>query len=113
MNKREQTFLLVKITHSLIWFVMVLAIFYTLYSGITNTINLFTYLSIGLIFFETFVLFLNQWACPLTHLSQRVKSDWKDGDDIFLPKWLAIHNKVIFGSLFSAGLLLVLYRLIN
>ena len=100
----------VRIVHSAIWAVMAVAVFYVLYSGITGRIGVWTYASIGLILFETLVLALNGWACPLTHVAQRVKPDWKDGDDIFLPVWLAKRNKAIFGSLFVLGVLLVIAR---
>jgi hypothetical protein len=100
----------VKVAHSAIWSVMAAAVFYTLYSGITGRIGAWTYASIGLIIIETLVLSVNGWACPLTHVAQEVKPDWKDGDDIFLPTWLATRNKTIFGTLFAIGFLLVIAR---
>lgn len=92
---------------------MALAVFYILFSGITGNINTVTFFSIGLILFETIVLLLNGWACPLTNISKKIEPNWKDGDDIFLPKWLAIQNKKIFGTLFIIGLLLIIFRLIK
>ncbi len=109
---KKLSILEVKIIHSLIWVVMVAAIFYTLFSGVTGRINWLTFFSVGLIFLETFVLVVNKWACPLTIIAKRTKSDWKDGDDIFLPKWLAKHNKEIFGTIFLIGFSLVIMRLV-
>ncbi len=102
----------VKAAHSAIWTVMAAAVFYILYSGITGRIGAWTYASIGLIVVEVLVLSVNGWACPLTHVAQRVKPDWQDGDDIFLPTCLSTRNKTIFGTLFTIGTLLVIARLV-
>jgi hypothetical protein len=104
---------LIKITHSAIWLTMASAIFYILYCGITNNLNNTLYISIGLIVLEIVVLLINGWACPLTIVAKNCKSDWKDGDDIYLPKWLAVNNKMIFGSLFVFGIVLVIMRLLS
>jgi hypothetical protein len=45
-------------------------------------------------------------------VAQEIKPDWQDGDDIYLPVWVAVHNKTIFGTLFVVGLLLVVWRLV-
>ena len=110
MAVEKSSILFLKTAHSLIWAVMASAIFYILYSGISGDINSITYLCIGLLFVEVAVLLLNNWVCPFTNMAKESKHDWKDGDDIFLPKWLAIHNKEIFGTLFILGLALVLFR---
>lgn len=102
---------LIKVTHSLGWAVLASAVLYTFYSGVSGDINQLTYIAIASIFLETIVLLLNKWACPLTILAKKVKPDWQDGDDIFLPTWLAVHNKLIFGTLFFIGILLVGLRL--
>lgn len=92
---------------------MVLGILVILYSGIIGIINGFTYASIGLLLFELIVLIANDWTCPLTNVAKRVKPNWQNGDDIYLPQWLAIRNKEIFGSLLVVGLLLVAFRLVT
>jgi hypothetical protein len=46
--------------------------------------------------------------CPLSDLAQQFTADRADNFDIYLPNWLARHNKVIFGLLFIAGELVVL-----
>ena len=40
----------------------------------------------------------------------RYTDDRRPNFDIYLPSWLARYNKQIFGSLFAAGILLVLVR---
>jgi hypothetical protein len=46
--------------------------------------------------------------CPLTGVAARYTDDRRDNFDIYLPLWLARYNKLIFGSLFAAGLLFTL-----
>jgi len=44
---------------------------------------------------------------PLTDIAARFTVDRNPNFDIYLPSWLAQHNKVAFGSLFVAGQLIV------
>ena len=64
----------------------------------------------GVVLIECAVLVMNRWRCPLTDVAGRYTSDRADNFDIYLPIWLARHNKVIFGALFVAGELFVLGR---
>lgn len=65
---------------------------------------------IGLVFAEIVILLINRWTCPLTNVAARYTHDRRPGFDIFLPAWLAQHNKLIFGSLFTLGLIYTAYR---
>jgi len=53
---------------------------------------------------EVLVLALNRWTCPLTKVAARFTADRRDNFDIYLPLWLARHNKGIFGTLYALGL---------
>ena len=64
----------------------------------------------GLVMLEVLVLAFNRWACPLTAVAARYTSDRRDNFDIYLPLWLARHNKLIFGGLYFLGLLILLLR---
>ena len=57
---------------------------------------------------ECGVLGLNGGRCPLTDRAARYTADRASNFDIYLPNWLAEHNKAIFGILFVAGELVVL-----
>jgi hypothetical protein len=48
--------------------------------------------------------------CPLTDLAGRYTEERVDNFDIYLPLWLARRNKMIFGTLFAVGELVVLGR---
>ena len=58
---------------------------------------------------ECGVLALNKGRCPLTNLAARFTEDRADNFDIYLPDWLARHNKAIFGTLFVVNELIVLW----
>lgn len=57
----------------------------------------------GLVLLEGVILLLNRWRCPLTNLAARYTDEQPDGFDIYIPPWLARHNKTIFTSIFVAG----------
>lgn len=57
----------------------------------------------GLVLLECGVLALNGGRCPLSDLARHFTADPADNFDIYLPNWLARHNKAIFGMLFIAG----------
>lgn len=61
---------------------------------------------------EVAVLLLNGFTCPLTGVAARYTTDRQDNFDIYLPLWLARHNKLVFGALYIAGTLyaLMLWR---
>ncbi|MDD3764507.1 MAG: hypothetical protein PHP86_14555 [Nevskiales bacterium] len=59
---------------------------------------------IGVVVVEVFVLLLNRGRCPLTDVAARYTQDRADNFDIYLPVWMARYNKLIFGSLFVAGM---------
>jgi hypothetical protein len=59
---------------------------------------------------EVVVLMMNRMRCPLTAIAARYTDDRRDNFDIYLPEWLARHNKVIFGTLYFAGLVFALVQ---
>jgi hypothetical protein len=56
-----------------------------------------------IVLFEVAVLVINRWRCPLTDLAARYTHDRRPNFDIYLPEWLAEHNKLIFGAIFCIG----------
>jgi len=45
----------------------------------------------------------NGGRCALTDLAAKYTADRRPNFDIYLPNWLAEHNKIIFGTLFVVG----------
>ncbi len=108
----EKKLFIIKLLHTIIWSFYVMVIFYILYSGIFNKISIFTYVAIGLVVLEGLILIAFKWRCPLTVVGYKYSETKEMGFDIFIPKWLAKHNKTIFTLTFVAGLIAVALRLI-
>ncbi len=95
---------LIKLAHTLVW---------VLFAGSILAVPILAWLGewaltgilILLVLLECIILVLNQMRCPMTDLAARYTTDRADNFDIYLPLWLAKHNKTIFGSLFAGGLL--------
>ena len=94
--------LAVKILHTIVWALLVAVILAIPLMAWQNRYTAVAWL-IGIMLVETAVLVGNGWRCPLTDLAARYTDDRHANFDIYLPLWLATHNKRIFGSIFAAG----------
>lgn len=103
----------IKLIHTLVWLFLVTIIFYILYAGISDKINIYTWISIGLVTGEGIVLVLFKMYCPLTLIARKYSDSTKDNFDIFLPNWLAKYNKEIFTTIFIFGTIMVLIRVLT
>ena len=113
MNNEPNKLLAIKLIHTIIWAFFVFVIGYILYSGITNSVTNFTWIGIGLVIGEGFVLLAFKMFCPLTLIARKYTDSQKDNFDIFLPNWLAKYNKLIFTSIFLIGIIIVAVRVIQ
>jgi hypothetical protein len=57
----------------------------------------------AVVWVEAAILLVNGMNCPLTGIAARYTDDRSDNFDIFLPRWLARHNKLIFGTIFAVS----------
>jgi polyferredoxin len=93
----------IKVVHTMVW---------ALFAGCVLAIPIVSWLGdyaaafwlSALVLVEVAVLALNRWSCPLTALAARYTTDRRANFDIYLPEWLARHNKVIFGTIYLVGL---------
>lgn len=92
---------------------MASASFYIIYAGIMWIFDIYLYISIWLLIVETLVLVINKWTCPLTIIAESHTENRDSNFDIYLPNWLAKYNKIIFGTIFIIGLLLVVFNYFN
>ncbi len=92
---------------------MVSSIFYVLFTGIFDRINVFTFIAIGLVMLDVLILLLFGWRCPFTILAEKYTDNHETGFDLFVPVWLAGYNKTIFGTIFGIGLIVVILRLLE
>ena len=91
---------IVKALHTLAWAFFagcILAIPVLAWRGLFDSVGVLAVF----VFIEIAVLVANEWRCPLTNVAARYTDDRSDNFDIFLPLWLARHNKLIFGWLFA------------
>lgn len=65
---------------------------------------------IAFVAIEVLVLLANRMRCPLTDVAARYTPDRRDNFDIYLPLWLARHNKQVFGTLYVAGVLYTAWK---
>jgi len=100
---------LVKIAHTLTWALFAGCIVAIPVAAWAERYDWAVFLS-GVVLVEVFIIVTNRWRCPLTDLAARYTADRRDNFDIYLPAWLARHNKTIFGALYVAGLVVTLAR---
>jgi len=103
--------LIIKTIHTIIWLFYNVVIFYLLYAVIMNKIDILVWICVGLVGLEGIVLLLFKMFCPLTIIARKYSDSTKDNFDIFLPNWLAKYNKIIYTSIFSIAIIILLYRI--
>jgi hypothetical protein len=99
----------IKLLHTTIWAVMATAILALPALGWLRKFRWALGLTL-LITGECMVLALNGGRCPLTDMAARYTENRPCNFDIYLPVWLACYNKLIFGFLFVAGEVIVVWR---
>ena len=99
----------VKIVHTVVW---------AFFAGCICAIPVFAWwgrfppaaVLAAIVSVEVAVLAFNSLRCPLTDVAARYTPDRADNFDIYLPLWLARHNKHVFGTLYAAGMIYALVR---
>jgi hypothetical protein len=99
----------IRMVHTIAWVVFASSIVAIPIVTLAGRIHTALWLSL-LVWVEVFILAANRLRCPLTGVARRYTRDRSDNFDIFLPEWLAKHNKLIFGSLFAIGELFLLWQ---
>ena len=100
---------MVKVAHTFVWAVFagcILAIPLASWRGEHRTAGGLAAVVAG----EVAVLVFNRWRCPLTSVAARYTDDRHANFDIYLPEWLAKHNKLLFGALYCAGVVFAIAR---
>lgn len=100
----ESSLHVIKLVHTAIWAFLAGCIVAIPVSGFFEQYTAAA-IFFGIVLVEIFVLLANRMSCPLTGVAARFTEERQANFDIYLPLWLARHNKVIFGSLFFAGTL--------
>ena len=103
----------IKSVHTAIWVGFNVIIAYLFYAVLTGHTGLYFWMGIGAILLEAAILLAFQWSCPLTLVARRYSDSRRDNFDIFLPNWLARHNKTIYTVIFLILIGLYLFRLLR
>ena len=102
----------IKLLHTGVWAVFVACILAIPIAAWMRRFDGAAWLSL-FVWIECAVLAINRGRCPFTDMAARYSHDQAPNFDIYLPVWLARYNKLVFGTLFVAGELLVLWRWLN
>ena len=108
-GRRSAVLIAIKVVHTVVWAFFVGCIFAIPVMGWLGRFRTAWILSV-VVSGECLALAANRGRCPLTHLAAQFTSDRHLGFDIYLPGWVARWNKELFGSIFVAGMLFVLWR---
>ena len=100
---------LVKLVHTIVWAFFATCIVAIPLLAVRDRLGAAWTLA-AVVLVEVLVLAANRMRCPLTGVAARYTADRADNFDIYLPRWLARHNKAIFGALYVAGIALALVR---
>lgn len=99
----------IKVLHTAIWGFFAACILALPVAGMLRRFDWAVALTI-LILIECGVLAANRGRCPLTDLAARFTPERSEAFDIYLPRWLARHNKALFGTLFVLFELTILWQ---
>lgn len=100
--KADTSLVVVKSLHTAIWAFFAACILGAPVAAASGRFEL-AGLLIALVAVEAVVLSLNGWTCPLTNVAGRYTERREENFDIYLPRWLAKHNKTIFTPLYILG----------
>ncbi len=89
----------IKVLHTVVWALLAGAIVVLPFLAVKGDFRWAAILSV-VILIEIAVLLANGWRCPMTDLAARYTADRSPNFDIYMPNWLARHNKTIFGAIF-------------
>jgi len=108
-SRRINPLVTIKLVHTVIWALLAGCILALPSTALRHRFDWAVILP-AIIPVECGVLALNR-RCPLTLCGSPIYTDQRSGNfDIYLPNWLASHNKTIFGTLFVVNELIVLWR---
>lgn len=113
MEKNESKDLFwIKTLHTGIWLFFNVVIFYLLYAVISNKIDKWVWICLGLIAMEGLILLIFKAICPITLIARKYSDSEAHNFDIFLPEWLAKNNKTIYTSIVALSVIVLIYQLI-
>jgi len=104
--------MMIKLLHTVIWVILAGCILTLPVLAVSRRFRWAAVITVVALL-EWTVLAINGGRCPLTDIAARYTLDRASNFDIYLPNWLAEHNKLIFGLLFFVGEFVVIGRWIR
>jgi hypothetical protein len=104
---------LIKILHTLIWLFFNVVIVYMIYAVINNKIDIWLWLGYVSFAIEGIILVVFGMHCPLTLVAGKYTDEHTIGFDIYLPSWLAKHNKLIYSIILAFICITTIYQLLK
>jgi hypothetical protein len=105
--------ILIKTIHTIIWGFFNLVLFYLAYAAISDKMDIRVWIGVAVIILEGVVLLIFRNSCPLTIVARKYSDSTAENFDIYLPRWLAKYNKLIYTTIFIVILSGLIYRTIN
>lgn len=109
----EARLITVKVIHTFVWLCFNAVIFYMLYEVVSGRISILLWIGYGIIFLEMLTLIAFRNYCPLTVVARKYSDSDKHNFDIYLPEWLAKHNKLIYTGIMGIIVILTVYRFLK
>ncbi len=109
----RQKLTMIKTVHTIIYLMMVWAVFYLLYAAITQTYSDWFYTALGLLVIESLVFALSGMKCPLTSLAKKYGDSKGYVGDLFIPERFAKYTFRVFGTIFLVSIVLLLLNVLN
>jgi hypothetical protein len=98
-DENHKMLILIKLLHTAIWIFFNIVLIYLFYAAFSDRIDYLFWLGIGAFLMEFIILLMYKWSCPLTFWARKYSNSTMDNFDIYLPNWLARHNKTIYSIL--------------
>jgi hypothetical protein len=112
MQDRAASLALIKTVHTVVWAFFAGCVLAIPIASLLGEHRVAAWLS-GIVFLEVLVLLFNRMRCPLTTMAEQFMDERRDNFDIYLPERLARNNKLLFGTLYVAGVLFAAARWIS
>ena len=106
MDKRAKLNI-TKSIHTVIYFIMVAAVFYTFFCAVTATRNYLLLFCIILVALEGIVFFVNGRECPFTSLAKKYGDEKGYVGDMFVSRRIAESTFKVFGVVFFLSVIIL------
>lgn len=102
----------IKLLHTIVFLVMVAAILFLLYCGLTGQISRWTGFAFALVMVEVLIYAGNGFLCPLKVWADHLTPAGQPMSDIYLPRWIADRIVVVSTPILVVACLLIALRLV-